>query len=296
MAYDYDRVLGEKSKGVLKITMNQPETLNALTPELEKDLHDALQEGDVDPEVFCMVIHGAGRAFCSGYNIGVKPGAKGRLTDPAAYGSIGEFLATVQINDYENIQHRQFDIWRLRKPVIAAVHGYCMGGGMWLAMACDMCYCSADTVFGQPEVRHNSNSTFLIPALAGWQRAARYLYTGDHFDGKEAERIGIVNECLPNEKLMPTVMSLAQRIAMVPPNSVRLMKRTIMSGFMAYGIAAAMEVCAPYGTLGHCSHGPERQAMFDAQKERGMRGYLEVRDSKFIPEPFGPRSKPKVKP
>ena len=164
-----------------------------------------------------------------------------------------------------------------------------------MAMSCDMCYCSEDSVFGQPEVRHNANSTFLIPALAGWQRAARYLYTGDHFDGKEAERIGIVNECVPMEKLMPTVMSLAERIAMVPPNSVRLMKRLVLSGFMAYGIGAAMEVCAPYSSLAHCSHGPERQKMLDAQKERGMRGYLEERDNKFLPEPFGPKSKLKKK-
>lgn len=293
MAYDYKCVLCAKGKGVLQITMNQPETLNALTPQLEKDLHEALHEGDDDPEVFCMVINGAGRAFSPGYHMGAIAGRKGNLTDPAMYGSIGEYLAFFQVHDYQNIQHHQLDIWRLKKPVIAAVHGYCMGGGMWLAMACDMCYCSEDAVFGQPEVRHNANSTFLIPALAGWQRAARYLYTGDHFDGKEAERIGIVNECLPNDKLMPTVMALAGRIAMVPPNSVRTMKRLVMSGFMAYGIGAALEVCAPYSTLAHCSHGPERQAMFDAQKEKGMKGYLQERDGKFLPEPFGPKSKPK---
>lgn len=295
MAYDYKRVLCLKGKGVLKITLNQPETLNALTPELEKDLHEALYEGDADPEVFCMVINGAGRAFCSGYNIGSVPERKGNLIDPAIYASVGEYLATVQTHDYQNIQHRQLDLWRLKKPVIAAVHGYCMGGGMWLAMACDMCYCSEDAVFGQPEVRHNANSTFLIPALAGWHRAARYLYTGDHFDGKEAERIGIVNECVPADQLMPTVMALAERTAMVPTNSVRLMKRLILSGFMAYGIGAALEVCAPYSTLAHCSHGPERQAMFNAQKERGMKGYLEERDGKFLPEPFGPKSKSKRK-
>ena len=102
-----------------------------------------------------------------------------------------------------------------------------------------------------------------------------------------------MNECVPNDKLVPTVTALAERIAKVPPNSVRLMKRMIMSGFMAYGIGAAMEVCAPYSTLAHCSHGPERQALFDAEKERGMKGYLELRDSKFQPEPFGPKSKPK---
>ncbi|MFH1123169.1 MAG: enoyl-CoA hydratase/isomerase family protein, partial [Pseudomonadota bacterium] len=131
MAYGYKRVLCEKSKGVLRIIMNQPETLNALTPDLEKDLHEALYEGDADPEVFCMVICGAGRGFCSGYNIGTVPGKKGTLTDPASYDSIGEYLATVQVHDYQNVQHRQLDIWRLKKPVIAAVHGYCMGGGLW---------------------------------------------------------------------------------------------------------------------------------------------------------------------
>jgi enoyl-CoA hydratase len=291
VAYDYQSVLCEKGEGVLKIILNQPGTLNALTPDLERELHAALHEGDSDPEVFCMVLCGEGRAFCCGYAMGKVPGRKGSLTDPAMYDSIGEFLGVLQVHDYENVQHRQLDLWRLQKPVISAVHGYCMGGGMWLAMACDMCYCSEDTVFGQPEVRHNANSTFLIPALAGWHRAARYLYTGDHFDGKEAERIGIVNECLPPDKLMPTVMALAKRIAMVPPNSVRIMKRLVLSGFMAYGIGAAMEVCAPYSTLAHCSHGPERQAMFDAQRERGMKGFLEERDGKFLPEPFGPKSK-----
>ena len=293
MAYDYNCVLCEKNKGVLKILMNQPETLNALTPQLEKDLHQALYEGDADPEVFCMVIGGIGRAFSPGYSMGYSGGKEGNFIDPALYETIGEYLAAVQVSDYHNVQHRQMDIWRLKKPVIAAVHGYCLGGAMWLAMACDMCYCSEDAVFAQPEVRHNANSTFLIPALAGWHRAARYLYTGDHFDGKEAERIGLVNECVPNDELMPTVMALAERVAMVPPDSVRIMKRLIMSGFVAYGIGAAMEVCAPYSTLAHCSHGPERQAMFDAQKERGVKGFLDVRDSKFLPEPFGPKSKSK---
>jgi len=293
VAYDYQLVLCAKGEGVLKIILNQPDTLNALTPDLERELHAALEEGDADPEVFCMVLCGEGRAFCSGYAMGKVPGRKGSLTDPAIYDSIGEFLGVMQVHDYENVQHRQLALWRLKKPVIAAVHGYCMGGGMWLAMACDMCYCSEDAVFGQPEIRHNANSTFLIPALAGWHRAARYLYTGDHFDGKEAERIGIVNECLPPDKLMPTVMALAKRIAMVPPNAVRIMKRLVLSGFMAYGIGAAMEVCAPYSTLAHCSHGPERQAMFDAQKERGMKGFLEERDGRFLPEPFGPKSRVK---
>jgi enoyl-CoA hydratase len=183
--------------------MNRPEALNTLTPELEKNLYEALAEGDADPEVFCMVISGAGRAFCAGYHMGATPERKGNLTDPAIYESVGEYLASVQVHDYQNVQHRQLDIWRLKKPVIAAVHGYCMGGGMWLAMACDMCYCSEDAVFGQPEVRHNANSTFLIPALAGWHRAARYLYTATILTAKRPSASVSSTNVFPLTSLCP---------------------------------------------------------------------------------------------
>ena len=292
MAYNYDLVICEKVDKVMKITMNRPEVLNALNPDLEKDLHAALDEGDADPGIRCMVIAGTGRGFCAGYDMTREPGQKNAL-DPSEFDSVGDFLASWTQGDYENVQLLQFHLFRLNKPGIAAVHGYCMGGGMWLAMACDMTYCSEDAVFGQPEVRHNSNSTFLIPALCGWKHASRYLLTGDHFDGKEAARIGIVNECVSNDKLMPTVMYVANRIAKVPPHSVRHMKRMVMSGFMSYGLASAMELCAAMSAFGHASHGPERQAMFDAQQERGMKGFLEARDGPFLPEAMGPKSKPR---
>ena len=124
MADDYRRVSCEGAKGVLKVTLNRPEALNTLTPDLEKELHEALAEGDADPEVFCMVVTGAGRAFCAGYHMGATPERKGNLTDPDSYESVGEYLASVQVHDYQNVQQRQLSIWRLNKPVIAAVHGY----------------------------------------------------------------------------------------------------------------------------------------------------------------------------
>lgn len=295
MAYKYKWVICEKVGKVLKITMNRPEALNALNDALENDLHNALDEGDADPNVRCMVIAGEGKSFCPGYDMSVPEGEKSIL-DPARYASVGNFLEYWQVRDYENIQHKQLHLFRLSKPVIAAVHGYCMGGGLWLAMACDMTYCSEDAVFAQPEVRHNSNSTFLVPALCGWKHASRWLLTGDHFDGKEAYRIGLVNDCVPKDQLIPTVMNVAKRVAMVPPHSVRSMKRMIMSGFLSYGLASALELCAAMSTLGHASHGPERDAMFAAQARKGFKGFLEARDGPFLPEPMGPKSKAKPAP
>ena len=129
--------------------------------------------------------------------------------------------------------------------------------------------------------------------MCGWKHASRYLLTGDHFDGKEAERIGLVNACVPNDELWPTVMYVANRIAKVPRHSVRHMKKMIMSGFMSYGLASAMELSAAMSALGNTSHGPERKALTDAQKERGMKGFLEARDGPFLPEAMGPKSKVK---
>jgi len=112
-----------------------------------------------------------------------------------------------------------------------------------------------------------------------------------HFDGKKALRMGIVNDCVPRDQLMSTVMNVAGRIAMVPRHSVRCMKRMIMSGFLSFGLAAAMELCSAMSALGHTSHDPDRQAMFDAQERGGFKAFLEMRDGPFQPEPMGPKSK-----
>lgn len=117
------------------------------------------------------------------------------------------------------------------------------------------------------------------------------MLTGDHFDGREASRIGIVNECVPPDKLMPTVMYVADRVAKVPEHSVRYMKRMIMSGFLSFGLAAAMELCSAMSAFGHASHGPERQAMLEAQAKGGFKAFLEVRDGPFSPELMGPKSR-----
>jgi len=291
MTYNYEFIVCEKIGKVLKINLNRTKFHNALNPKMRSEIFAAFDEGDNDSEVACMVLAGNGRSFCSGADISTEPGEKSPL-DPEAFSSTGDFFGVWVTADDRGVE-QQRHILKLKKPVIAAVHGYCMGVGMWLAMACDMTYCTEDTVFSQNEVRHSSNSSFLIPALVGWKHASRWLLTGDRFDGKEAARIGLVNECVPNDKLMDTVLYVADRIAKVPVHSVRHMKRMIMAGFLAYGLSAAFEVCVSQSSLGHCSHGPERQAMFDAQEQKGLKGFIELRDDPFKPEIMIPRSEDK---
>jgi enoyl-CoA hydratase/carnithine racemase len=184
-------------------------------------------------------------------------------------------------------------LWRLSKPVIAAVHGWVMGGGFWYSLACDMTIAAADAVFAQPEVRHVSNTTFLFAALAGWKAAHRYALTGDHFDAAEALRIGIVNEVVPRAELMPKVLALAERIARVPEPSVRLNKAVTCYGLMAMGIGAGMLMNIPLSNLAHASWNSQRGEQLEAMQTGGLKAFLEARDGAFRPEPFGPKSAPK---
>ncbi len=184
-------------------------------------------------------------------------------------------------------------LMELPKPVIAAVNGWCIGGGFWYSLACDITLASDQAVFGQPEVRMISNTNVLFALLAGWKQAHRYALTGDHFDAQEALRIGVVNEVVPHEQLMDRATALARRLAQVPPDSVRLNKAITTYGLEAMGLRNALNVNAFLSTLVEASNdGPDVAHLERARAERGFRGFMEARDGPFTPEPFGPRSRP----
>jgi enoyl-CoA hydratase/carnithine racemase len=143
--------------------------MNAITPELEQELHAALASAEQDPSIRAIVLTGAGRAFCSGYDLGEDEDARGgRARDALRH------WWTIDMKTPGD----HLGLMRLEKPVIAAVNGWCLGGGMWYALCCDITIASERAVFGQPEVREIQNSTFLLAALAGWKVAHRYALTG----------------------------------------------------------------------------------------------------------------------
>jgi enoyl-CoA hydratase/carnithine racemase len=288
----YDSVLYDKSGPVVTITLNRPEALNAISPQLENELHLALDEADADDAVRAIILTGAGRAFSAGYDVGPRPdGSKSRL-DPEGV-EVAEFLKDWWTGDTKSAD-KLLHLWRLGKPVIGAINGWAMGGGFWYSLACDMSIAAESAVFAQPEVRHISNSTFLFPALVGWKVAHRYTLTGDHFDSAEALRIGIVNEVVPDAELLPRCRALAERIAMVPEPSVRLNKAVTCMGLLAMGLGSAMLLNGPLSSLAHGSFNAQRAALVELLQTGGMRAFLDARDGPFIPEPFGPKSKPKA--
>src|SRR5262247_1466368 len=263
----YETILYEKKGPVLTLTLNRPESLNAINPQMTEELHAALDEADADREVRAIILTGAGRGFSAGFDIARRPDGRSSL----------------------ELMH----LWHITKPIIAAVHGWVMGGGFWYALASDITIAADNSVFAQPEVRHTSNTTILFAALAGWKAAHRYGLTGDHFDAAEALRLGLVNEVVPPDQLLPRARALAERIARVPEPSVRLNKAVTCYGLLAMGLGAGMLMNIPLSSMAHASYNAQRAELIAAMQQGGLKAFLDARDGKFRPEPFSPKAAPK---
>ena len=284
----YKELIYMVEEGIATITLNRPERMNALTRDLETELHRAFDEADVHRAVRVIILTGAGRAFCAGYDQAQTGKSGTRHSDPKGK-SHADFIEYWQRNDaHHAVQWTH--MWGLGKPIIAAVNGWAMGGGFWYQLAADITIASDQAVFAQPEVRHVSNSTFLFTALCGWKAANRWALTGDHFDAQEALRIGMVNEVVPHDELMDRARALAKRIALVPEPAVRLNKAITMKGMQAAGVYSGLLLEGALSALAHSSHNEFREKLFEAQREHGLKAYLDMRDGPFQPEPMGPRS------
>ncbi|MBM3139695.1 MAG: enoyl-CoA hydratase/isomerase family protein [Chloroflexi bacterium] len=285
---DFEFLIYEQDGAVVTITLNRPEALNALSRPLEAELHQALDRAAADAAVRSIILTGAGRAFSAGYDISGSQGGPARERLPTS-----GFLRSHWHSAMRN-PGMMMHIMELPKPVIAAINGWCVGGGFWYSLACDISLASDRAVFAQPEVRMISNTNVLFALLAGWKHAHRYALTGDHFDAQEALRIGVINEVVPHERLMDRAMALARRLALVPPDSVRLNKAITTYGLEAMGLRQALNVNGMLSTLVEASNdGPDVAHLEAARRERGFRGFMEARDGPFTPEPFGPRSRPR---
>ncbi len=285
---DYENLLYDKQRKGVLITLNRPEALNALSRDLEDELHVALDEAEADPEIRYIILTGAGRAFSAGYDI-----AGGRAPTVWPYGlPEGSNIAEMLDGWRERDKPTKFlHLWELTKPVIAAVNGWCMGGGSWYALFSHMTYASENAVFSQPEVRMISNTSFIWTLNAGYKNALRYSLTGDHIDAQEALRIGIVNQVIPQDDLVDECFKIGERIALVSPETVKINLYVATMGLEMMGLRNALILNGELSAFAHASKREDVMRPLDEARESGgMRGFLTVRDGPFQPEPFGPRS------
>ncbi len=212
----YKTLMYEKKENIGLLTINRPEKMNAISQELTVELSLFLDEIENDDELRVIVITGAGdKAFVAGADIN-------ELVDRDA--RLGRRVSRERQEIFSRIEN-------LHVPVIAAVNGYALGGGLELALACSIRICSEKAQFGAPEVKlgiiPGDGGTQRLPRLVGQGRAMEMIITGDFIDAQEAYRIGLVNKVFPPEKLKEEAMELAKKIASRPPLAVRYAKEAV---------------------------------------------------------------------
>src|SRR5262252_8502563 len=290
---DYKEILYDKQRGGVLITLNRPEALNAITRPMLKELHHALDEAQADPEIRAIVLTGAGRAFSSGFD---QRSTGGRRRDMQWPQGMPTDMSTADLLNYWRVDDAKLlHILELTKPVIGAVRGWAMGGGCWLALFTHITIAAEDAVFAQPEVRHGSNTTFMWTLLAGFKNALRYGLVGDHVDAQEAVRIGLINKVVPVDQLLEECFKIVERIAHVPPETVKINLQISTMGLQMMGLRDALLLDNQLSAPAHVMLREElRKPLDEARFNKGTKEYLMLRDGPFQPEPFGPRSKRKA--
>ncbi len=287
----YENILYEKQRRGVLITLNRPGVLNSLSQALSRELDSALGEAKEDPEIRVVVITGAGRAFSAGEDISNDETETEWPSGLPEGRSLGEEFDSLRDKERGRILGSQLYRWEYPKPIISAVNGWCLGAASWLALTCHLTIAADDAVFGQPQVRHGSNIDFIWVLLAGFKNALRYALTGDHIDAQEALRIGLVNKVVPKDDLLEECFKIVERIALVPPETVKINLAIATEGLEMMGLRKAWTLNAELSAMVRLSKREEfNRRLEEARKKGGLHAFLQARDDPFKPEPFGPRS------
>ncbi len=259
----YETIIIEKKESVGRITLNRPSALNAINDAMGEELNSSLKEMEKEEKTRCLVITGAGRAFCAGEDVS---GLKERYGE-GSHPSLGDHLR----RKYHPMILR---IRNMEKPVIARLNGIAAGSGASLALACDMRIASEEAGLKQAFIGvglvPDSGSSWFLTRLLGPGRALELIMTGQTVDAKEAERLGLVTKAVPTAELDKTVDDLAHRLASGPTKALGLSKR-ITNRVSTLDLADALEYEALHQDI----------AGRTADHLEAVKAFLEKRQPKF---------------
>src|SRR5438309_6009959 len=210
----------ETEAGVRSIVLSRPEAYNTITPTLRDELAAALDEADADPAVHVVLLRAEGPAFCAGYGLDWSTEAQAaERSRERVWDSVADLrLISTFVDTY-------MKLWYAAKPTVAAVQGWCIGGGTDLVLCADMVVAGEGASFGYPPARvWGTPTTAMWVYRLGLERAKRYLLTGDEIPAPEAARIGLILEAVPDDRLPEHAMGLARRMARLPTNQLVTLK------------------------------------------------------------------------
>jgi enoyl-CoA hydratase len=265
-----DVLLSEDLGPVRRLTLNRPQALNALDEELLDALDSALDATASDDRVRVVVIRGAGRAFCAGYDL--NEDAMGEPMDAREWRRVLK-----RDND------RMMRILDHPKPVIASVHSYCLAGGTDLMLACDLAVAADDAFFGYVDVRFGSGVvSMFLPWVIGVRAAKELLFTGeDRVPAPEALRLGMVNRVVPRDRLDEATLELANQIAMNEPHVVAATKRAVNRVWEVAGYRDAMEANVEIDVDIETANLPMRDEFRRITQDQGLKAAIAWRDARY---------------
>ena len=255
----FDTIIFEKKDKIAYVTLNRPQALNAYNTRMRDELYQVLDAIKDDDEVQVAILKGAGdKAFCAGADL-------------------TEFLSAPSATIARQVRFER-DVWGLflsvPQPLIAAIHGFCLGSGIEIALCCDIRICSEDARFGLPEVGLGiipaAGGTQTLPRTIGRGKALEMLLSGSLMDAQEAHRIGLVNRVVPRGEVIPAAEQLARKIMEQAPLAVMAAKQAVNRGMdmtLEQGLALERELAMPL--------------MFQGDTREGLKAFKEGRKPKF---------------
>jgi len=276
---EYETILYGRAEAVATITLNRPDSLNTIVPPMPDEVECAVAEATRDPEVKVIVVRGAGRAFCAGYDFGEGFRHWGEALETDGRWDPGKDFAMATAPQLSPTQ-KFMSVWRTPKPVIAQVHGWCVGGGSDFALCADLVVASEDAVIGTPYSRiWGSYLSGMWIYRLGLARAKYHALTGRPLGGREAAEIELINVAVPFADLERTVAGLAADLCRIPSSQLAAMKLVVNQAYESMGLAATQ-------TLGPILDGlmrntPDALAFIEKAEREGVRAVVAERDGPF---------------
>ena len=275
---------------VARLLLNRPQRLNAITDATPGELRAAVEWANADDEVHVIVVEGAGKGFCSGYDLEIF--AQGREDHPCQQ----ERQPWDPMVDYAYMKRSTEDfmtLWRSAKPTIAKVHGYAAAGGSDIALCCDLLVMAEDARIGYMPTRvWGCPTTAMWTYRLGPMRAKQLMFTGDTIDGKTAVQWGLANEAVPVAQLEEATMKLAGRIAGVPSSHLAMHKMVVNQVMLAMGLEQSQQMATLFD--GITRHNPEGLWFRRYAQAKGFKAAVEWRDS-GRPIPEGDEAREKIR-
>lgn len=276
MQLEFQTILYEKNKEVAIVTLNRPEVRNAQNARMIEEMDEAFRIAEIDNKIKVVIIRGAGKSFCAGHDLKIYSVEDGALYRAPNIEGKWEY-------EREYFYERLLKTWRLKKPVIAQVHGHCLAAGFMIANMCDLIVASSDATFGDPAARMGVAGVEVLchPWVLPPRIAKELLFTGNSISAEEAHRYGMVNKVVPIELLESETLKLAENIAKMPPFTISMIKQSINRTLDFMGFYNSINAHFDTHQLTHWTEEAQYHLEVNRKNSRSIKEFIENRDGNF---------------